>query len=115
VATQQSVIIRLFEIVDARAWSALPTVFAADVVYDRPGFPQMSGIAQVVRFYGRIRTLNGSHTLVRRLEDERSGCCWGRFEGVKDGRPVLEYFADWYILSGGLISYRRTFFYRPAL
>jgi len=117
VDTNADLIERLFEIVDGRRWDELGGVFAADAVYFRPGYADITGLDELTHFYRDVRRIeSGKHQLSGVLSDGRTGCCWGRFEGVdRAGEPLSEYFADWYTFTGPLIQDRRTFFFRPAI
>lgn len=104
-------------VIDARDWSTLATLVTPDVVYDRPGYPTLCGAPELMNFYRHVRVIaRGQHRLDSLLTNERTGFCWGHFEGVaRDGDPIAEIFADWYQFEDGKISRRRTFFYRPAI
>jgi len=108
---------RLLNSVDAKDWVELATLVTPDVVYDRPGYRTLNGLAEFMDFYTHIRVVaDGRHRLDSLLTDERTGFCWGHFDGTnRDGEPIAEVFADWYQFEDGRISRRRTFFYRPAI
>lgn len=104
-------------VIDARDWPRLATLITPDIVYDRPGYPTLCDAEELLHFYTHVRVVGqGRHRLDSLLTDERTGFCWGHFEGVtRDGAPIAEVFADWYEFADGRISRRRTFFYRPAI
>jgi ketosteroid isomerase-like protein len=117
VDAQQHLIARLFTAIDDRKWETLPELFTPTVRYERPGYEPIRGIAPLVAFYRAERVVaQGRHRILGCLGDGEEVCCWGEFDGVsRSGRPLRETFADWYWTSGGLISRRKTFFYRPAI
>ncbi|GAA1118122.1 MULTISPECIES: nuclear transport factor 2 family protein [Kitasatospora] len=108
---------RLFEVIDGRRWDELPTLFAEDCTYHRPGYEAISGLDAVLRFYREERIISdGRHEIEHVAESDSSVACWGRFRGVgKDGRQLDERFSDLYFLDGRKIRTRRTYFYRPAI
>lgn len=103
--------------IDAAAWNALEKLVTPDIVYDRPGYPTLRGVAAFINFYTHTRVVaTGQHRLDSVLTDGRTGFCWGHFAGVtRDGQPISEVFADWYQFDSGRVSRRRTFFFRPAI
>jgi ketosteroid isomerase-like protein len=108
---------RLFQTVDRRAWDALPRLFADEVVYERPGYPLLIGIAEVLRFYREVRRIaSGAHHLEEIITDGNRGACLGRFVGrLRDGTAVDVRFADAYTFENGKIWTRCTYFFRPAV
>jgi ketosteroid isomerase-like protein len=117
VDAHQYLISRLFTAIDDRKWEALPELFTPSVRYERPGYAPICGIASLLAFYRGERVVaQGRHRIFGCLGDDDEVCCWGEFSGVSNsGHPLCETFADWYWTSGGLISRRKTFFYRPAI
>jgi len=108
----------LFHTIDARDWEALPRFFHPEVVYERPGYEPLVGLAQLLHFYRDVRVIaSGAHTLDRIVLDEECAACWGRCVGLhRDGSPIEERFADVYTLAGdGKIATRRSYFFRPAV
>jgi ketosteroid isomerase-like protein len=107
----------LFSVVDARDWEAMPGFFCEDVVYERPGYEAIVGIANLLHFYEHVRIIaTGTHYLEQIVIGEHSGSCWGRFIGAKrDGTPLDERFADVYLFKDGKIRQRRSYFFRPAV
>ena len=114
---QEELIRRLFAVVDAADWHRLGEVFAVDGVYRRPGYRDICGLAEIVRFYRDVRIIEqGRHELMGVIVDECQGSCWGRFRGVsRSGEALAEDFAEWYDFAGPVIAERRTFFYRQAI
>jgi uncharacterized protein len=108
----------MFAIIDGGCdWERLSEVFAPDIMYLRPGYPTIHGIEELRIFYSTTRKVaSGQHRIYRILSEGGISCCWGLFTGTtKDGEKVALYFTDWYRFANGKISYRRTFFYRPAV
>ena len=107
----------LLTAIDDRDWPLLAGLVTADIRYDRPGYPTISGVHDLLHFYRHTRIIaDGKHQLERVLTGDEQGFCWGTFEGVsKSGLPLNETFADWYEFTGNRVSRRRSFFYRPAI
>ncbi|MFF7976473.1 nuclear transport factor 2 family protein [Streptomyces sp. NPDC007905] len=108
---------RLFAIIDGRRWHELGRVFAADCVYHRPGYPPLVGLADIERFYREERIVeSGAHRIDDVMAGDDSLACWGRFQGLsRAGERLDEKFSDYYRIDAGLISERRTYFYRAAI
>ncbi|HET6805635.1 MAG TPA: nuclear transport factor 2 family protein [Frateuria sp.] len=106
-----------FEAIDSRSWNDLPRFFHPEVVYERPGYPPIQGLAALLEFYSKVRIIaEGKHSLEGGLRDEGKAICWGHFSGrSKDGATLAERFADAYELEDGLIRKRTTFFFRAAI
>jgi ketosteroid isomerase-like protein len=107
----------LFEIIDGCRWPELASVFAAECVYDRPGYEPLVGLRSIERFYRNERIVgSGRHEVVHIVSDLGAAACWGRFTGVsRGGQPLDERFADTYQVAEGKIVRRQTYFYRPAI
>jgi ketosteroid isomerase-like protein len=107
----------MFAVIDGRCWERLRLHFAPDVVYERPGYQSICGIAALEHFYRNVRIIeSGRHTLTHVVLTEHVAACWGRFRGTaRDGRELDERFADAYELRGGLILRRETYFFRAAI
>jgi hypothetical protein len=114
---QEALIHRMFLIIDARQWDSLDEIFAPDVQYHRPGYPDIIGIEDLKKFYAEIRIISsGQHIISEILVDSKKGACWGHFKGqARSNGTIAEDFAEWYEFSGSAISVRRTFFYEPAV
>lgn len=112
-----TIVHRLFEVIDSRQWERLPELFDAEVVYERPGYEPFRGLERLDRFYRVERVIaGGKHHLEGCVVGETQAACWGRFIGVhRDGSPIDEAFADTYQLDGGRIRFRKSFFFRPAV
>ena len=107
----------LFHAIDTACWKDLPAFFHTDVVYERPGYAPIHGLNALLDFYSGTRIIaRGKHSLDGGLREVGSAICWGHFNGVsKDGATLAERFADAYVLEGGLIRKRTTFFFRAAI
>ena len=110
-------VVQLFQCVDGRTWDALPQFFADNVVYERPGYPPVVGLGEVLHFYRAIRVIaSGEHLLHQIITEGNRGACWGRFVGKhRDGTSIDERFADAYTFENGKIATRCTYFFRPAV
>lgn len=111
------IIRRYFDLVDAGDFDALDTVFHSQIVYHRPGYDAIVGIAALLDFYNNVRVLSGGgHTLDGIMVQGDVAVCWGRYQGrKKDGSPVDVQFADRYTFRDGLIIQRMTYFYQPSV
>ena len=111
-----SFVLELFRKIDARDWDALPASFCDDVVYERPGYEPLEGVARLMKFYREERVIaSGEHRLERIVADGESAACWGRFVGLhRDGSAIDERFADVYTLENGRIKTRRSYVVRPS-
>lgn len=107
----------LFHAIDTASWNDLPNFFHPDVVYERPGYEPINGMAALHDFYSGTRIIaEGKHSLDGGLRGTDQAICWGRFHGrSKSGDVLEERFADAYVLKDGLIKKRTTFFFRAAI
>jgi ketosteroid isomerase-like protein len=107
----------LFQAIDTASWDHLPNFFHPNVVYERPGYAPIIGLAALHDFYSGIRIIaEGKHSLDGGLRDTDKAICWGHFHGrSKSGDALEERFADAYVLEEGLIKKRTTFFFRAAI
>lgn len=112
-----NIVKRLFEYVDSRDWDGLSNAFCDDVVYERPGYAPLVGLASVLHFYREVRViLSGRHELENVVVDDGCGACWGRFVGThRNGSGLCERFADVYTFERGKIKTRKSYFFRPAI
>lgn len=101
--------------VDAGDVAGLLELFSEDVVYERPGYPPLSGKAAFEGFYRKARVIReGVHTPDSVVVDgEGRVAVQGRFEGVlKDGREVRLRYADFFrVGQDGLFERRDTYFF----
>ncbi len=107
----------LFGAIDSASWSDLSRFFHEDVVYERPGYPPITGLQALLDFYSQTRIIaEGKHSLEGGLRATGQAICWGQFNGcAKNGDVLAERFADAYELQDGLIRKRTTFFFRAAI
>ena len=114
--TEQS-IRALFGVIDQQLWSSLPDYLAADVLYERPGYPPLRGLAEGLHFYEEIRIIAyGRHQIEHVVAQGEVAACWGRFTGMSRGeRQLAERFADTYTFRHGRIVTRTTYFFRSAI
>jgi ketosteroid isomerase-like protein len=109
---------RYYERVDSGDVSGLLSLFAPDAVYHRPGYPPMTGHAELSRFYSGERVIeSGGHTLNSVTAEQDRVAVQGTFAGLlKDGHEVNLRFADFFtITSDGLFARRDTFFFAPMV
>lgn len=107
----------MFATVDARDWEALPEHFHPDTVYERPGFPVIEGLSALLVFYREQRTLlHSEHRLTDVVVQGDRGATWGRVSCVLPDDTATEIdFADVYAFREGLIVYRKSHFFIPAV
>jgi ketosteroid isomerase-like protein len=110
-------ILDMFTAIDARAFHRLPEFFADDVVYERPGYPPIRGLADLTDFYEhrrRIRT--GAHSIEEIVADTSAAVAIGEIDAtLRDGARSCVRFADAYRFAAGRIIYRHTYFDVPAV
>jgi ketosteroid isomerase-like protein len=113
----RKLIVTLFQHIDSQDWRALHDIFAPDIVYERPGYPPFVGLDRVMRFYTDERLIAaGRHTIERIVIDGNHAVCLGNILGVtKDGREIVEQFADSYTFQGDRIHSRRSYFFTPCI
>lgn len=115
--SRHTLVHEMFRVIDGRDWDRLPEFFAAEAVYERPGYEPFAGLERLDRFYRHERVIaSGRHLLEAVVMDGDNAACWGRFVGVhKDGSPIDESFADFYRLAENRVVHRKSFFFRPAV
>ncbi len=109
---------RMFNAIDARAWTDFAAIFHPAIAYYRPGYPPMTGLDRLLRFYDHERIIaRGAHRLEQVIAGHDGAlAAWGHFEGVtRTGDAVSEDFSEIYTVIDGRLACRRTFFYRPAI
>jgi glutamate dehydrogenase/leucine dehydrogenase/ketosteroid isomerase-like protein len=111
------VVRRYYEFVDARALDDMLALFADDVVYRRPGYDPLRGIGQLRTFYAEDRVIaDGAHTLSSLSADADRVAVEGEFRGtLRDGREACVRFADFFVVRGGRITRRDTYFDAPLV
>lgn len=115
--TAESLVRRYYELVDARDFTAMSELFAANVIYRRPGYDPMIGLEQMLTYYKSVRVIeSGKHDLGTVLANGSVVAVAGTFCGwVRDRGLVSQEFADFFVISDGKISTRSTYFDSPAL
>ncbi len=105
---------RFYQLVDANDAAGVADLYAADAVYQRPGYEPMRGREEVFWFYHRDRIIaTGAHHVEMAVADKRQAAVHGRFTGrLHDGGSVDLRFADFFSFDDSdLISDRRTFYF----
>jgi hypothetical protein len=107
----------MFQAIDHCDWDKLATFFHEEVVYERPGYRQLNGINDLLKFYREERLVeSGRHVLEAVLSVGDRAVAIGTFHGaLRDGRATDVMFADAYTYKEGVIWRRRTYFFRPAV
>ena len=106
----------MFQTIDTGSWPRLAECFSPECVYERPGYPPMTGADRLSRFYRDEQPIVGKHILIEHFKCGSGLMVTGEFRGEsRDGDKIFAEFADLYQFSSGLISYRRTYFYTPLL
>lgn len=102
---------RYYERVDADDYDGLLSLFAADVVYDRPGQDPIEGKDDLERFYREDRPLSdGEHEVLAIAVDGDTAAVRGTFGGRQGGERVAFGFADFHTVDAdGLIAHRVTY------
>ncbi|MFF8659198.1 nuclear transport factor 2 family protein [Streptomyces huasconensis] len=109
---------RYYDLVDRNDIPGLVSLFAADVVYERPGYPPLRGIGELERFYRKDRVIeSGRHSLRDVVTDRELIAVHGDFAGLlKNGEDVRVRFADFFrVAEDGLIRRRDTYFFSPQV
>ena len=106
-------IVAIYRSIDNRDWDDLEKRLGPDILYSRPGYPDLTGPVDFIDFYKNTRQIDtGTHRLRAIIAKESVGCCWGTFSGMScDGREIDILFSDWYEFENGLVRTRRTFFF----
>lgn len=109
--TPRSVVRSYYDRVDAGEIDELVSLFAPDVVYDRPGHPRIEGREALERFYREVRPLSeGRHSLRTIIADDEELAVRGTFEGLQDGTVITLGFADFFRFDEDTrIQYRYTY------
>jgi hypothetical protein len=112
-----AIIRKLYRAVDECRWTALAEFFDEKVVYERPGYPPIVGLADLTNFYEHVRVIgSGDHQIEDIIVEGPTATCWGRFVGKRrDGAPVDEQWSDVFRFEGEKFRFRRSYFFRPAV
>lgn len=107
----------MFGAIDSGSWHRLGEFFDSEVVYIRPGYPPIRGLADLVDFYANRRVIrSGTHVIEQVVADDSGAVAIGEVDAsLRDGRPVHVRFADAYRFRDGRIVHRHTFFDVPAV
>ena len=110
-------VLALYEIVDACEWEGLRTVFCPEVIYERPGYPKIQGIEDLISFYARTRVIaSGRHAVSDMAVEGSKAAVWGEFSGLgRDGKSKEARFVDVLYFEQDVIAHRITHFYQPCL
>lgn len=113
----ESQIAKMFAAIDNKNHDALDQFFDVDIVYERPGFPDVCGFSDILDFYKNRRPIeSGKHYMNAVIASGDQAVSIGRFVGVlKDGSLADERFSDFYKFKGKKIIHRTTYFFRPAI
>jgi ketosteroid isomerase-like protein len=109
---------RYYELVDDGDIPGLLDLFAPDAVYERPGYPPMTGRAELDAFYSGERVIDsGKHTLREIVAGSDVVAVHGDFTGrLKDGTEVTVRFADFFAFgTDGRFRRRDTYFFSPSV
>lgn len=105
-----------YDRIDADDYEGVFELFAADVVYHRPGQDAIRGIEALRRFYREERPLSdGEHEIIAVLVDGDTVAARGRYVGQQDGSSVDIGFADFHRFEDGTIVERHTYTDRDAV
>lgn len=115
--TNEQLIQSMFEAIDGRRWGLLSDIFGPEILYERPGYEPLAGIERVLKFYTEERIIaSGQHMLEQLVINGPHAACWGTFAGAHhNGQELRERFADTYLIEGGRVLVRTTYFFRPAI
>jgi hypothetical protein len=108
----------MFARIDAQHWDGLAELLHPEVVYERPGYPALTGRDRVLRFYREERQVaSGRHEVEATLAGDGAAVAWGRMRGrMRDGTDVEVGFAEVYeIAADGSIRHRRSYFFTAAV
>ena len=113
----EALIRRMFTVIDGRRWSELSQFYKPNLVYERPGYEPLMGLAALEHFYRQVRIVAaGEHRIERVVTAASMAIVIGRFIGAaNDGRMLDERFADMYELCDDRIARRTTYFFRAAI
>jgi ketosteroid isomerase-like protein len=117
--TELQSIAKMFSAIDECAWPRLSEYFHDDVVYIRPGYDPIRGLADLLDFYAHRRIIaKGKHTIEETCVGSNGNMisATGSFTGVdRSGKTVEVRFCDVYVFQTGKIRRRETFFNSPAV
>lgn len=102
-----------YKAVDSGNNEALLAMFHPDAVYHRGGYPPIEGAKALRDFYENVRIIaEGRHRLDSVIVAEDQVAVRGSFAGIsRDGQSLSAEWADFFVLEGGLIKERFTYFF----
>ncbi len=108
----EKIVRKYYDAVDSNDLETLFSVFADNIVYERPGYGPISGMEKFRDFYEANRIIKkGKHTLSNIIVHEPYVVVEGEFHGtLKDGRESYTKFVDVYTFSGKKAVKRHTYF-----
>jgi ketosteroid isomerase-like protein len=109
---------RYYDLIDSNDLDGVAALFAADAVYERPGYPPFVGAASIGVFYRNDRRIAaGRHELTNVLANGCRVAVEGRFAGqLRDGQHAATRFADfWEFGDDGLVRRRDTYFFSASI
>jgi ketosteroid isomerase-like protein len=112
----ETLIRRYYELVDANDVTEMVALFHPEAIYCRPGYPELTGHADITHFYAKQRKFrSGSHSLTAVLDTGERVAVHGQFRGVlHDGSAMELRFADFFeIGDDGRFSRRDTYYFAP--
>lgn len=118
--TDPGQVLRYYPLVDAKDLTGLLSIFDAGIVYHRPGYPPIVGLADLRLFYERTRIIAaGRHVITNVVCDQRAGkiAAEGTFDGrLRDGSAASVRFADfWALDADGRATRRDTYFFKAEV
>ena len=112
-------IVAMFSAIDACEWPRLPEYFHDEIVYLRPGYEPIRGLADLLDFYAHRRIIRSGKHIIETTCVSGNGntlSATGSFSGVdRSGKTVRVRFCDVYVFQSGKIRWRETFFNSPAV
>jgi ketosteroid isomerase-like protein len=113
----EAIVRHYYELVDAGKLDELLALFHDEIVYQRQGTPDITGMAAMRRFYEEERIIDsGRHEIAQVLTDGSWVAVRGLFEGrLKSGASVKLRFTDWHRFRDGKIDRRETLFPGPQI
>lgn len=115
--TPAATVRRYYELVDSGDLEGMLSLFDDDIVYRRPGYAPLEGMAQLRTFYEAERVIeHGRHTVTSLDASDDRVCVEGTFRGtLRDGRDASLRFADFFSFAGPRIIRRDTYFDAPLV
>lgn len=108
---------RYYNLVDNGELEAMYDLFADDIVYDRPGYALLEGLAALREFYETERVIRaGVHTVCGLIDGGDRIAVEGEFAGtLHDGSEIHLRFSDFLTFRNELIVRRNTYFHSPLV